>query len=856
MRPLRLRLKNFTAFRGEHELDFEGLDLFALCGPIGSGKSSILDAITYALYGRVERVGDEPKYLVSQGQPRMAVTFDFRVGQIEARITRTTQATGNSKVVLERRVDGEFQSFGEGADQIRIVNKTIVGLIGLDYDAFTRSVVLPQGKFARFLVGDPLTRRRILTELLGLELFEKMAKRSNEISGEAKVSADTIEAMLERTYAGVTPEELARARAGADAAAVRALAAEEAWEALSDLADADRETQVSIDLIENCTLSLSHLKSTYEEHEDALNNIATRLETIDEHMAAAKIDLEKAGDALEGTKADLDKAKKNWGHRDDLVTLRERIARLVDAVGEADSCTESFAAATRELAIAEKQEAWSAKDLARARNRAKKTAGAVAQKKKRHIAAHRDDLVGALISDLAPGAPCPVCERPLQALPDVDVGALHAAVEALELAESEHRSAEREIAEAEIAHALAGKGVETAIVARDRSSAEEARRSERASRLADEVKAAFDGTLPASPAAEVERRLEEMDALMAAVSEDETRHEHAASAIRELQSAVADSNSQIDRVRAAMEQLDVPRTIADSIDRVGIKLVRSAFTRPVPTQPSKLEPYAHAVAEAIGGLAADLSARRSDLEQERRSLWGRARALLPDDASAFVSIPDAVRLAAQLQRTARDEQTRLEVTATKFEEELATKAQLEADARDHRSEHELYKTLGRELQKNRIVDYLQAEALEALAAAASERLHELSGGRYLLAFENEGFLVVDGWNGEEPRRVNTLSGGETFLASLALALGLSEQVQLLAVTEQQRLESLFLDEGFGSLDAETLEVVVAAIEQLGGEDRLVGVITHVSEVADRLPTRIEVVKSPRGSTLVTNPIPQ
>ena len=61
MRPLRLKLKNFTAFREEQELDFDGLDLFALCGPIGSGKSSLLDAMTYALYGRVERVGDEPK---------------------------------------------------------------------------------------------------------------------------------------------------------------------------------------------------------------------------------------------------------------------------------------------------------------------------------------------------------------------------------------------------------------------------------------------------------------------------------------------------------------------------------------------------------------------------------------------------------------------------------------------------------------------------------------------------------------------------------------------------------------------------------------------------------------------------
>ena len=76
MRPIRLRLRSFTAFRDEAELDLSGLDVFAVAGPTGSGKSSLLDAITYALYGRVERVGEQVSQLISQGQPQMAVTLE------------------------------------------------------------------------------------------------------------------------------------------------------------------------------------------------------------------------------------------------------------------------------------------------------------------------------------------------------------------------------------------------------------------------------------------------------------------------------------------------------------------------------------------------------------------------------------------------------------------------------------------------------------------------------------------------------------------------------------------------------------------------------------------------------------
>jgi exonuclease SbcC len=120
-------------------------------------------------------------------------------------------------------------------------------------------------------------------------------------------------------------------------------------------------------------------------------------------------------------------------------------------------------------------------------------------------------------------------------------------------------------------------------------------------------------------------------------------------------------------------------------------------------------------------------------------------------------------------------------------------------------------------------------------------------GRYTLEYRDDTFDVVDHDNARERRSADTLSGGETFLASLALALELSEQVQ--GVASAVPLDSLFIDEGFGTLDPETLGTVATAIEALPVGGRMVGIITHVGDLAERLPARIVVEKRAGGSRL-------
>ena len=157
--------------------------------------------------------------------------------------------------------------------------------------------------------------------------------------------------------------------------------------------------------------------------------------------------------------------------------------------------------------------------------------------------------------------------------------------------------------------------------------------------------------------------------------------------------------------------------------------------------------------------------------------------------------------------------------------------------------------LAENLKKSKFQEWLSGAALDMLVEAASETLHELSGGQYGLTHDRGDFHVIDHEDAEARRSVRTLSGGETFQTSLALALALSDQLSSLS-SSSARLESLFLDEGFGTLDADSLETVALTLERLAQGDRMVGIVTHVPALAERVPTRYVVTRDSRSSHVV------
>ena len=182
----------------------------------------------------------------------------------------------------------------------------------------------------------------------------------------------------------------------------------------------------------------------------------------------------------------------------------------------------------------------------------------------------------------------------------------------------------------------------------------------------------------------------------------------------------------------------------------------------------------------------------------------------------------------------------LEAKAAELREALRRRRELEARLAEAVREVAIWEKLALDLQQDRFPAYVLGLRQRSLVERADELLYTLSGGRYRFRAWGDEYRVLDLWT-EVERPVKTLSGGESFLASLSLALALSEELS------RGRLGALFLDEGFGTLDPEALEGVAGVLESLPTRGRLVGIVTHVEALAERLPARLLVRKHPSGS---------
>jgi DNA repair protein SbcC/Rad50 len=182
-------------------------------------------------------------------------------------------------------------------------------------------------------------------------------------------------------------------------------------------------------------------------------------------------------------------------------------------------------------------------------------------------------------------------------------------------------------------------------------------------------------------------------------------------------------------------------------------------------------------------------------------------------------------------------------------ERRAEAAGLRSKQQAAQDEQQVAGLLGDLLRANNFQRWLVNAAVDDLVAEASATLSALSSSQFDLVYDDGDFYVIDHADADARRSVRTLSGGETFQASLALALALSSQISALAAAGAARLDSIFLDEGFGTLDPETLEVVATTLETLAQGERMVGVVTHVPALAERVPVRFRVTRNARSSTI-------
>ena len=207
MRPQKLSLKNFMPFRvtGDqvHEVDFSQLDLFSITGPMASGKSALIDAMVWCLYGRTARYGADSKGVISTGEQTCEVALDFTLGPRWFRAVRRTGKITDSGL-SEREGEEWIQDVSGSA---RLTGR-IEDLLGLDFDSFTKTVILPQGRYAEFLTSEPKKRRELLAKILELGVYSRVADQAKLVAEREKTRAETLRETLAQ-YAGLSQEHIA-----------------------------------------------------------------------------------------------------------------------------------------------------------------------------------------------------------------------------------------------------------------------------------------------------------------------------------------------------------------------------------------------------------------------------------------------------------------------------------------------------------------------------------------------------------------------------------------------------------------------------------------------------------------------
>jgi len=851
VRPLKLTLKGFTAFRDETELDFSRVDLIAIAGPTGAGKSSLLDAITFALYGRVERVGEQVSQLISQGLPQMAVALEFTLGVDRWLVTRRTQrptakTAVRTSVVLQRKVDGEWIS---EAGQVREVDERIKKLIGLDYAGFTRAVLLPQGKFDQFLAGDAKERRRILNDLLGLWLFERMARHANRLASEASQAHRARVELLANEYKGVTDEAVAAARERASELSAREQRLNAAQKVVRDVMRRRDDARRAIGELRACAADAGRHAETSNAAARTFSTLGRDLATAETALAAAATRLTEANVAATREQEAFTKATEKWGtprdlaaasrRASDLATARDDLAETQDLATTAEATLPKL----RTAATAVGQAAGEAEKAERGRKDDLSDARAAL----RH--AEHDHRVAAIARGLKRGDICPVCGETLKTTPKLPPStSLDRATKAVERAEAVLEAAQKHAraaadragdASRDVAHVeKAIAGAKQKVVAQ----------KERVESLEIVLKKVLGAKLPPDPVGAIDQRIGVLENL-----DKVARDAERAAVDRERDKNDAARTREALAHRVDTERLRLPVAAADTLVARVRTLAPGApvptFAVKTPTGAPALGTFAKELATEFLTLAKAIEAAVAERVGSETSFLAEAHKAVGDlvaptetlDALG-TAVDDGVRRAAAEGATAKQ-------SAADLSEKLVRRAELERELETFAARADVLRDLALDLKQDQIVDFLQAEALRTLAVEGSNRLAYLSADRYRLKYREDEFYVVDTWNGDEERSARTLSGGETFLASLALALTLSEQVRSLAITERARLDSLFLDEGFSTLDPETLRSVLESIDRLGGDGRLVGVISHIREFTSEFPARIEVEKSQRGSRL-------
>lgn len=916
MRPLKLKMNAFGPYAGQETIDFEKLGtsgLYLITGDTGAGKTTIFDAITYALYGAPSgenRTANmfQSKYAIAGTVPGVELEFLYNGEKYTVRRTleyERPKQRGEGSTTAGATAELDLPD-GRTEKKEKQVNEKITEIMSVNRDQFCQIAMIAQGEFRKILLEDTKSRqeqyRKIFRTQIYREFQEKIKTEALNVSKERDAQNGKMKIWLSQI---LCPENDLMA-ADAEKAREGEMLAENAAELVSILLERDEnivegvaeeeknlekkigelnrvigkaEAQANAkdDILkytkelEEKTILLSTLKNSFETEKrkepetEAKTTLLRRI--VEETPEYAKLD-EKETEIREAEEKQQKKEKQidalrtgNERLKCELAAMKAEQAKLMNAAENSAALEleqnrlkdrlEALSGLKAEMdGLTEKQKAYE-KALEEYRQ------AAIFSDRKRQEAAKmrrafNNEQAGILAESLEDGKPCPVCgseEHPKKAekaLDAPDAETVEKAEKIAEEAQKNESGSSANAGSAKTALEFAKKSIQ-----------------EKAEKLIGEYGEGTRDTLE-TDLSETKRRMDEIRVQIETENKKRARR-------KELETLIPEKDSELNKKADELkkEELEYERQKSE------IKTERNALAE----QKVKLMfPDRKTAEELAETLKKEIAARKKELEKARenyeecekdivglKSKISQARKLLEDEETGEPEEKKAERDALLMIKKGAADRKALVSHRIETNKEVLKNIRESSDKLKELDKKWQWMTAlsdtanGTLKGKQRIMfeTYVQMSFFDRILRRATVHLMQMSGGKYDLVRQetpdaNRGqsgldLDVIDHTNGTR-RSVKSLSGGESFIASLSLALGLSEEIQENA--GGIRLDTMFVDEGFGSLDDETLQQAMHALHSLTETNRLIGIISHVAELRRSIDKQIIVKKLRNGGSTI------
>ena len=914
MRPLKLTISAFGPYAGKMELDFEALGssgLYLITGDTGAGKTTIFDAISFALFGEASGGSREPamlrsKYAEDKTPTEVELTFCYAGNKYT--ITRNPEymrPKGRGEGMTKQAADAKLiYPDGHVVTKLKDVNTSVKEILGLDRDQFAQVAMIAQGDFLKLLLADTKERQKIFRNIfhtnLYVELQDRLSKQANAVKyqwedvrksirqyeeailcreesdcaervqqvKEGAVPAEEVLALLDtlleedQDFQKELEQDLQRAEAELEAVVAlmslgenyqktkELLFIQETKEksAVSLLAQRQEELEMqqqNSPLIEQLAKEITAMELTLPEY-DRLEELRKSLAVFEQQKQQAARDTEAANTEKAALSEEIALLKEDRKLLEDVGAEKEKLLRQKqEQLQRLEKLQELIRAIHKFHA---QQESWKAHQQIYLT--ASEKSDLLMREYDAKNRAFLDEQAGIMASRLEENKPCPVCGSLLHPRPAV-------------MAES--APTEEEVKKARKAYEKAAKDTEKASAAAAKEKGKVTTQEESLMKKMDRLL-----NIQTVPEAETAAQIQ----------------------ISELLDTINVADAQIKQIETAQKRRDLLDTWIPQKEKI---LASAEETL------AKAKEASATAAASIHSLTAQLSSlkerllfetksaavsRRNTLEQQRTELLSslekaeRNFAAAKENLAALsasvvqlkkqleeskpVDMDDLNRKKAALtirkaeclnqQKTIHNRLTVNRSCSRSIRKQAAELGALEEKQKWMRALSDTANGSVKGKERIMLETYIQTTYFDRILARANVRLMKMTGGQYDLKrrktaenMRSQSGLeldVIDHYNGTE-RSVKTLSGGESFKASLALALGLSDEVQM---STGIQLDTLFVDEGFGSLDPESLNQAYTTLAGLTEGNRLVGIISHVAELKERIDKQIVVTKEKCGGS--------